>query len=451
VLEDDAVLNGVDFAEIGLRSEFISIEWFLASSPPIAEMLRETIARSEEMAGETELAEEIRAGAGAGSDDMNSPPVAASDSFTIEEDMVLDVASASGVLANDLDSDGDPLTATLASQAEHGFVVLDSDGSFTYTPDADFSGTDTFTYRASGGGASSNLATVTITVNPADGGDESNESPVATNDSYTVDEDDSLSVAAAAGVLANDSDPESDPLTASLTGQPSNGSLSLNADGSFTYTPDANFSGQDSFSYRANDGTNTSNQATVQITVNPVDEQNELFGEVTPGSFEDSGLLGIRTDLVAGAPPITAFHVDGEVDYSGHSNPPTYGDHHGFDPNGTDVNPGITPRPTGVYTAEQPEEDLIHNLEHGHVWISYDPSLISSGDLASLEALVRDGSPNANGGGVGVILTPRAANDHMIALASWARLLTLDDYDPETIRDFVETNRGHAPEGFITP
>jgi hypothetical protein len=178
---------------------------------------------------------------------------------------------------------------------------------------------------------------------------------------------------------------------------------------------------------------------------------NPIFGPAVPGSFEDSSVLGIRTDLVPGAPPITAEHVDGDVDYTGYSNPPTYGDHHGFDPQGLDSNPGITPRPTGVYTEEQPDEDLIHNLEHGHVWISYDPDLIGPVDLRSLEDLVLDGSPNDNGGGVGVILTPRAANDNMIALASWARLQTMDTFDSAAIRNFIEINRGKAPEGFITP
>jgi hypothetical protein len=281
--------------------------------------------------------------------------------------------------------------------------------------------------------------------------DATNTSPTATDDVFTVAEDAILNVAASTGVLANDSDLEGNPLTAALARQPNNGTLTLNGNGSFIYTPNANFHGVDSFTYRASDGANTSNLATVTINVTEVDEPNQLFGSVTPGSYEESGLMGIRTDLVSGAPPMTRQHVDGDIDYTGYSNPPTYGDHHGFDPDGTDVNPGITPRPTGVYTTEQPEEDLIHNLEHGHVWISYDPELISDEDLAALQKLVRDGSPNENGSGVGVILTPRAANDQTIVLASWARLLTLDSYNAETIRSFVETNRGKAPEGFITP
>ena len=161
--------------------------------------------------------------------------------------------------------------------------------------------------------------------------------------------------------------------------------MTLEQDGSFTYTPNTDFSGADLFTYTASDGNATSDVATARITVTPAGTSNELFGSVTPGSFEDPAVLGTRTDLVAGAPPISANHVDGAIDYTGYSNPPNYGPHHGFDPQGTDVNPGITPRPTGVYTSEQPDEDLIHNLEHGHAWISYNPNLISATDLESLE------------------------------------------------------------------
>ena len=277
-----------------------------------------------------------------------------------------------------------------------------------------------------------------------------NGSPAATNDTFTVNENEVLTTATVSGVLANDTDPDGDALTASLISQPSDGSVTFNNDGSFIYTPNADFFGSDSFTYVARDAAATSGVATVTIIVRPIDDGSP-FASVTTGSFTESNLLGIRTDLVAGAPSITAEHVDGDVDYSNHSNPPTYGDHHGLDLDGTDVNPGITPRPTGIYTSEQPDEDLVHNLEHGHVWISYDPDLLSATDLAALQQLVRDGAGNSQGGGVGVILTPRAANDHAIALASWARLLILDQYDPATIREFVNTNRGKAPEGFIRP
>ena len=95
----------------------------------------------------------------------NHAPVAADDSYTTAEDGVLTVA-APGVLGNDLDSDGDALTALLAAAPAHGALTLAANGSFLYTPDLDFNGTDSFTYRASDGSASSNVATVAITVNP---------------------------------------------------------------------------------------------------------------------------------------------------------------------------------------------------------------------------------------------------------------------------------------------
>ena len=86
------------------------------------------------------------------------------------------------------------------------------------------------------------------------------------------------------GVLGNDSDPNGDALTAVLVGGPSNAaSFTLNANGSFTYTPTANFSGTDTFTYRANDGTSNSNVATVTITVNPVNDA--PTATITPASL----------------------------------------------------------------------------------------------------------------------------------------------------------------------
>ncbi|MCK5603086.1 cadherin-like domain-containing protein, partial [Candidatus Pacearchaeota archaeon] len=104
---------------------------------------------------------------------------------------------------------------------------------------------------------------ISITVNAV------NDAPVASNNAYATDEDAAL-VIAAPGVLGNDTDVDGDSLTAVLNSGPANGSLTLNADGSFTYIPDADFNGQDSFTYHANDGSLDSNIATVSITVDPV-------------------------------------------------------------------------------------------------------------------------------------------------------------------------------------
>jgi hypothetical protein len=168
---------------------------------------------------------------------------------------------------------------------------------------------------------------------------------------------------------------------------------------------------------------------------------NEPFDPVTPGSVDDPSLLGTRTDTVSGAPAVSQAHVTTAVDYTGHSNPPSYGPHHAVFRDGTNF---ITPRPSGVYTTEQPDEDLVHNLEHGHVWISYHPTLLNSTDRAALERLVRDGGTDT-----GVVLTPRSRNTSAIVLTSWTRQLALNSFNATTIRNFVNTNRGHSPEGFI--
>jgi VCBS repeat-containing protein len=96
---------------------------------------------------------------------LGRPPVAANDAYTVNEDTPLSVA-APGVLGNDSDPDGNPITAVKVSDPAHGTVTLNANGSFTYTPAADYNGSDAFTYQASDGTLSSPAATVTITVNP---------------------------------------------------------------------------------------------------------------------------------------------------------------------------------------------------------------------------------------------------------------------------------------------
>src|SRR5581483_8751580 len=122
----------------------------------------------------------------------------------------------------------DPLTAVLVAGPAHGSLALNANGSFTYTPAPNYNGSDSFTYKASDGQAGSNVAAVSLTVNPV------NDPPVAANDSYTLNEDTPLTVAAP-GVLGNDSDVDNDPLTAVLVAGPAHGSLAFGADGSFSY------------------------------------------------------------------------------------------------------------------------------------------------------------------------------------------------------------------------
>jgi VCBS repeat-containing protein len=189
---------------------------------------------------------------------INSVPVAADDNYNTARNGQLTVG-APGVLSNDSDADGDSLNAVKDTDPPNGTVTLNADGSFTYTPDTGFVGIDTFTYHANDGTANSNIATVNITV--------TNDAPIATDDSYVTDKNIALNVPAP-GVLGNDSDPNGDPLTAVVDVNPTNGSLTLNADGSFTYTPNTDYVGADSFTYHANDGADDSNIATVNLTVN---------------------------------------------------------------------------------------------------------------------------------------------------------------------------------------
>ena len=189
----------------------------------------------------------------------NDPPVAVNDAYTTNEDVTLTVPP-TGVAVNDLDPDGNTLTAIGVTVPAHGTLTLNADGSFSYTPAANYSGPDGFTYKVTDGTVESNVATVAITVTAV------NDAPVAVADAYTTAEDTALTVDAP-GVLLNDSDAEGDALSAmGLTG-PAHGSLTFNADGSFIYAPNANYTGADSFTYMVMDDAAESNVATVTITV----------------------------------------------------------------------------------------------------------------------------------------------------------------------------------------
>ncbi|WP_193378524.1 fibronectin type III domain-containing protein, partial [Singulisphaera acidiphila] len=186
-----------------------------------------------------------------------SAPVAVDDVYTVAHGRTL-VVTTRGVLYNDTDADDDPLFATLITDVEHGTLTLNPDGTFTYLPNAGFTGTDSFIYQVSDGLDVGNQAKVTIRVTQT--------APVAVDDVYRVGHDRTLTVTTG-GVLFNDRDAENDPLTAILVTNVQHGTLVLNANGTFTYTPNAGYSGIDRFTYQASDGLLTSNTATVTITV----------------------------------------------------------------------------------------------------------------------------------------------------------------------------------------
>ncbi|HCT63651.1 MAG TPA: hypothetical protein DIC19_06080 [Erysipelotrichaceae bacterium] len=225
---------------------------------------------------------------------VNDAPAAVNDAYGTNEDTPLNVP-VKGVLTNDTDIELNNLTAILVSGPSNGSLTLNADGSFTYTPNANFNGSDSFTYKANDGSADSNIATVTITVNAV------NDAPVADNDAYSTNEDTALNVAAP-GVLEGDTDPEGNALSSILVSGPAHGSLALNADGSFTYTPTANYHGSDSFTYKANDASADSNVATVTLTVNPVND--------APDANDDSYSTDEDVTLIVAAPGVLFNDVD---------------------------------------------------------------------------------------------------------------------------------------------
>ena len=179
---------------------------------------------------------------------LNDAPAADADAYAVDEGGTLN-QPAPGVLDGDTDVDGDALTAVVDSgPANASSFTFNADGSFNYTHDGSETTSDSFTYHANDGALDSNVATVTITINPV------NDAPVADDDAYAVDEGGTLNLTAR-WVLDGDTDAEGDPLTAVFDNAPAHAaSFTLNADGTFSDTHDGQRqSTYVSFTYHASD------------------------------------------------------------------------------------------------------------------------------------------------------------------------------------------------------
>ncbi len=221
----------------------------------------------------------------------NRAPVAVNDSFAATEDTPLG-AAAPGVLGGDSDADGDVLTAAVVTGPAHGTLLLNANGSFTYTPAANYNGSDYFTYKVNDGQVDSNVATVTLTIAAV------NDAPVAVADTFTATEDTTLNIAAP-GVLANDTDVEGAPLVPTLVRNALHGSVTLNADGSFQYVPVANYSGADSFTYSVSDSALSSLAVTVNLNVAGVNDAPVAVGN-SYSATEDVTLSVAAPGVLAG-------------------------------------------------------------------------------------------------------------------------------------------------------
>jgi hypothetical protein len=186
---------------------------------------------------------------------VNDPPWANCRWLATNEDTAVSVRLMAG------DCDGDPLFYTVLTLPTRG-TLRGTVPYLIYTPAPDYNGTDRFTYRVSDGQLDSNVATVKITVRPV------NDPPQAVDDTAATDEDEAVTI----DVLANDTDIDSDTLIVAALTQGANGTTAVNADGTVTYTPNADFNGSDTFAYTMSDGRLDSNVATVAITVHPVND-----------------------------------------------------------------------------------------------------------------------------------------------------------------------------------
>ena len=152
------------------------------------------------------------------------------------------------------DIEGDNLTITAVTNPTNGTATCDDDTNCTYTPNKDYHGTDSFTYKVNDGELDSNVSTVSVTINSV------NDAPIALDITTSTNEDTSVDV------TLDGSDVDGDSLTYSIVSDVSNGTTSLSGF-TVTYTPSANYNGNDTFTYKANDGTLDSNTASVTITV----------------------------------------------------------------------------------------------------------------------------------------------------------------------------------------
>ena len=213
---------------------------------------------------------------------VNQPPIADSQSVTTPED------SARAIALGANDPEGAALTYTILSGPAHG-GLSGTAPSLTYQPATNYNGADAFTFRVSDGLLNSTVATVSITVQPV------NDPPSATAEAYTVQSGNTLTVAAP-GVLGNDTDVDGGTLAAQLVSGSANGTLAVNDNGSFTYTPTAGYVGADAFSYSAGDGVATSTAVTVSLTITPappIDTTAPVVNMTAPAAGTVSGTVTV--------------------------------------------------------------------------------------------------------------------------------------------------------------
>lgn len=258
------------------------------------------------------------------------PPVATADDYSTDKGVQL-VVPAPGVLDNDTDPQSDTLSAVLVTGPDHGTLNLAADGSFTYSPAAGFSGSDSFTYQASDNYFTSE-AEVTITV--------VNHAPeIAEGDSTDVSMSED-GAPTAFSLTLNGTDPDGDPLTWSVISGPTHGSTATGGTGaSFdpAYTPDTNFYGSDSFTVQVSDGDDGLDSIVVNVTVEAVNDA----PDVSQG-YEVAVTMSEDSDPQPFALTLTAVDAEGDSITWSLGSSPAHGNATAAGSGGT-LNPTYTP------------------------------------------------------------------------------------------------------------
>ena len=222
----------------------------------------------------------------------NTAPEAADDAVIT----YINTAMTYDVIDNDHDDDGDKLSISATTEASHGRVKIDND-QIKYTPDADYTGTDRFTYTITDSKGHSATATVTVTIKQA----EVNKAPEAVDDSFTT----YVNTAINYDVIDNDHDADGDTLTISSKTEGAHGTVAI-ANNKITYTPNRGYTGVDTFTYTLSDGNNHQATATVTATIKAAS------GNIAPVATDDT----VTTEMNA---PITSDVLANDTDADGDS------------------------------------------------------------------------------------------------------------------------------------